>query len=144
VRNRFLMAALLLLTAPATALAQAESWSDLTLPDLNAAPGAVGTCAAQIAANPMPPWTEELPIRQNWKTALLIQIYRETNARAVLESGQCTCDLWFPSWDAADAIYQDRYAALSYEEQLQATREHRRQYMSMAQDMRALCRAVGG
>lgn len=143
-RNRFLTAALLLLTAPATALAQADAWSDLTPPDLNAAPGAGGTCAAQFAANPMPPWTEEIPVRQNWKTALLIQIYRETSAEAVLENGHCSCELWFPAWDAADAIYQDRYAALPYEDQLQATREHRRQYMSMAQDLRVLCRAVGG
>lgn len=46
-----------------------------------------------------PGWVMVQPRGYQWKTGLLQDYYFLQRSRAVIDAGQCSCDLMFPSWD---------------------------------------------
>ena len=90
-----------------------------------------------------PVWMQEIPLRQAYQRVLVQDIYRAQNLERVVEIGNCDCATRFPSWDAAEAVFRERYASDERWEMLEASDA----YNSRANDVRlaakAICEAAG-
>lgn len=75
--------------------------------------------------------------------SLVDALRAETAARAVLDAGTCTCDMWMPPWDAAVAVYYEQYASLSEAETFTATENIRTRARQVTDQARKLCLAEG-
>lgn len=115
---------------------------DLTLPDMSDPAARTETCASHRVENPTPAWTLGLSAREGFRALLLQQIYRAMAAEAVVEAQSCTCETRYPSWDGADAIYQERYHGLDMFEHQRIGREYNQHYNRFRRDMLALCETL--
>lgn len=61
---------------------------------------------------PRPDWIETVSPRDAHRANLVQQIYRAQSLRAVAKSGACSCETRYPPWAAADAYYDENYAAI--------------------------------
>ena len=75
--------------------------------------------------------------------SLVDAIRSETAARAVLNAGTCTCDMWMPPWDAAVAVYYEKYAGLSEAEVFTLADNIRTRARAEIDQARKLCLAEG-
>lgn len=143
--KRLCLATALLL--PQIAGAQSDRFMDLTMPDLSAPvgqiEGALPTAVAASEADPFmdltmptisdksvapspygcpskerPAWEAQLPIRESYKSVLLLNIYEAIWIRNVERDGTCNCDNRVPSWNEADLIYQTLFANLESGDQI--------------------------
>lgn len=115
---------------------------DLTLPDMSDPAARSETCASHRVENPTPAWTFGLSVREGYRALLLQQIYRALAAEAVVEAQSCTCETRYPSWNAADAIYQDNYHGLDMFEHQRIGRDYNQQYNRFRRDMLDLCETL--
>ena len=58
-----------------------------------------------------PVWMQEIPLRQAYQRVLVQDIYRAQNLERIVETGSCACEIRFPSWDAAEAVFRERHAS---------------------------------
>ena len=82
-------------------------------------------------------------VRNAHKVILVQQMYRAQSLRAVVESGECSCDTRFPSWDGANAYFQANYSDLDRHDILDRTSEYRRTADEYRLDARDICRRQG-
>lgn len=115
---------------------------DLALPDMSDPAARSETCADHRVENPTPAWTLGLTVREGHRALLLQQIYRAMAAEAVVEAQSCTCENRYPSWDAADSIYQERYHSLDMFEHQRIGREYNQHYNRFRRDMLDLCETL--
>lgn len=130
-----------------TAAGQGDPFMDLTMPELTApeeqpqaaspssatAPeaspikdaSAPGTSAKSVAPSPYgcppqerPAWEAEIPVRESYKSLLLLNIYEAIWIRNVERDGTCNCENRVPSWDEADMIYQTLFSNLDAADQM--------------------------
>lgn len=90
-----------------------------------------------------PAWAEALPIREAWKGLTLRAAYELRAWEQILELQDCSCEVRFPRWEAADVEYKERYSALSQAEHTGVQGDLRRQSNDLRQAVRAICEAQG-
>jgi hypothetical protein len=90
-----------------------------------------------------PVWMQEIPLRQAYQRVLVQDIYRAQNLEQVVEIGNCDCATRFPSWDAAEAVFRERYASDERWEMLEALDGYNRRANAARTAAKAICEAAG-
>ena len=90
-----------------------------------------------------PIWMDEVHVREAYKALTLMRLYELRAWEAIKASGDCGCDIRFPSWDAASAEYEERFATSTQAEHTQARLALRDQQNSIALEVEKLCEAQG-
>ncbi len=90
-----------------------------------------------------PNWIEDIDIREAHKGNLVQMMYRAQGMQAVSESGDCSCESRFPSWDAAQKHYYEHYADLERWEVLEKIDEYRRIASGHRKVAKPLCEQQG-
>ncbi|MEO1638645.1 MAG: hypothetical protein AAFU41_05300 [Pseudomonadota bacterium] len=124
---------LALLTAFLTAPALAER--DL-VPSLDNAPD---ICLDRPSE---PDWMQNIALREAYKRVLVQDIYRAQNLERVVEVGNCDCDTRLPSWDAAEAVFFERFASAERWEMLEASDDLNRRANAVRPEAMAICEAA--
>ena len=90
-----------------------------------------------------PVWMQEIPLRQAYQRVLVQDIYRAQNLERIVETESCDCETRFPSWDAAEAVFRERYASDERWEMLQASDAYSRRANDVRLEAKAICEAAG-
>lgn len=136
-RMTMLTALIIMLAAPLVAQTAPQVSNDLTV-DL--APQQYRICNDRPAR---PVWMDEVHPREAYKALTLMRLYELRAWEGIMASGECGCDIRFPSWDAASAEYEVRFARLTQAEQTQVRRVLRDQQNQISRDVRDTCEVQG-
>ena len=130
------------LGGPAKAQEAQVDGVDLTPPDLSAPRGEreYRTCPDR---EERPAWLEGLKGYDAERGLLLMSIYEARTYEAIVSTGDCSCLVKAPPWDAAEAEYQDDYAALDLPAVDEAEDDFSRLARSLYRDVRRICREQG-
>ena len=90
-----------------------------------------------------PLWMQEIPLRQVYHRVLVQDIYRAQNLERIVETGSCDCATRFPFWEAAEAVFRERYASDARWEMLQASEGYNRRANAAHLEAHAICEAAG-
>lgn len=90
-----------------------------------------------------PVWMQEIPLRQVYHRVLVQDIYRTQNLERIVETGSCACETRFPSREAAEAVFRERYASDERWEMLQASEGYNRRASAARPEAEAICEAAG-
>ena len=90
-----------------------------------------------------PMWMQEIPLRQAYQRVLVQDIYRAQNLERIVETESCDCETRVPSWDAAEAVFRERYASDERWEMLQASDAYSRRANDVRLEAKAICEAAG-
>ena len=90
-----------------------------------------------------PTWMDEVHPRESYKALTLMRLYELRSWEAIKTSGDCGCDVRFPSWDAASAEYEEGFATITQAEHTQARLAIRDQQNQIAREVQNLCEAQG-
>ena len=107
------------------------------VPSLNNSPD---VCADRPAE---PDWMQDIALREGYKRVLVQDIYRAQNLERVVEQGNCNCETRFPSWDAAEAVFLERFANAERWEMLEASDDFNRRASAVRDEAMAICEAAG-
>jgi len=129
--------ALVGLASPLAAQTSPQVSNDLTV---NMSPQQYRICNDRPAR---PIWMDEVHVREAYKALTLMRLYELRAWEAIKASGDCGCDIRFPSWDAASAEYEERFATSTQAEHTQARLALRDQQNSIALEVEKLCEAQG-
>ena len=89
-----------------------------------------------------PVWMQEISLRQAYQRVLVQDIYRAQNLERIVEIGNCDCATRFPSWDAAEAVFRERYPSDERWEMLQASDAYNRRANAARPAAKAICEAA--
>lgn len=92
---------------------------------------------------PEPVWMQEIPLRQAYQRVLVKDIYRVQNLESIVETGSCDCEIRFPSWDVAEAVFRESYASDERWEMLEASDGYNRRANAARTAAKAICDAAG-
>jgi len=90
-----------------------------------------------------PLWMQDIPLRQVYQRVLVQDIYRAQNLERIIETESCDCEIRFPSWDAAEAEFRERYASAERWEMIQASDVYNRRANAARPAAKVLCDAAG-
>ena len=90
-----------------------------------------------------PAWMDEVQPRESYKALTLMRLYELRSWEAIKETGDCGCDVRFPSWDAAAAEYEERFATSTQAEHTQAQLALRNEQNQIARDVQDICETQG-
>ncbi|MBS3980770.1 MAG: hypothetical protein KGZ77_13420 [Rhodobacteraceae bacterium] len=90
-----------------------------------------------------PLWMQEIPLRQVYHRVLVQDIYRAQNLERIVETRRCDCETRFPSWDAAEGVFGEKYARDERWEMLQASEDYNRRANAARLAAQAICEAAG-
>ena len=90
-----------------------------------------------------PSWMQEIPLRQAYQRVLVQDIYRAQKLERIVETGSCACEIQFPSWDAAEAVFRERHASDERWEMLEASDAYNRRANDVRLEAKAICDAAG-
>ena len=136
-RKITLAAAASLLVAPLAAQTSPQVTNDLSV---TMSPQQYRICNNRPAR---PTWMDEVHPREAYKALTLMRLYELRSWEAIKASGDCGCDVRFPSWDAASAEYEERFSASSQAEHTQAQLASRNEQTQIARDVQDICEAQG-
>ena len=136
-RQTILAAAAIILAAPLAAQTSPQVTNDLTV---TMSPQQYRICNDRPAR---PTWTDEVPPRESYKALTLMRLYELRSWEAIKETGDCGCDVRFPSWDVASAEYEERFATSTQAEHTQARLAIRNEQNQIARDVQDICEAQG-
>ena len=136
-RKITLAAAVTLLAAPLAAQTSPQVTNDLTV---TVTPQQYRICNDRPAR---PTWMDEVHPRESYKALTLMRLYELRSWEAIKEAGDCGCDVRVPSWDAASAEYEERFARITQAEHTQARLAIRDQQNQIAREVQNLCEAQG-
>jgi hypothetical protein len=136
-RKITLAAAVTLLAAPLAAQTAPEVTNDLTV---TMSPQQYRICNDRPSR---PTWTEEVHPHEAYKALTLMRLYELRSWEAIKETGDCGCDVRFPSWDAASAEYEERFATNTQAEHTQTQLALRNEQNQIARDVQDICEAQG-
>ena len=134
-RLTILATAVILLAVPLAAQTSPQVTNDLTV-----TPQQYRICNDRPAR---PVWMDEVHVREAYKALTLMRLYELRSWEVIKASGDCGCDVRFPSWDSASAEYEERFATNTQAEHTQARRALRDQQNQIARDVQDLCEAQG-
>ncbi len=90
-----------------------------------------------------PVWMQEIPLRQACQRVLVQDIYRAQNLERIVETGSCDCEIRFPSWDDAEAVFRERHASGERWEMLEASETYNRRANDVRLEAKAICETAG-
>ncbi|SUZ33653.1 hypothetical protein ROE7235_03426 [Roseibaca ekhonensis] len=90
-----------------------------------------------------PIWMQDIPLRQAYQRVLVQDIYRAQNLEPIVETGNCDCEIRFPSWDAAEAMFRERHTSDERWEMLQVSDGYNRRANDVRLEAKAICEAAG-
>jgi len=90
-----------------------------------------------------PEWMQNIPLRQAYQRVLVQDIYLAQNLERIVETGDCSCETRFPSWDAAEAVFRERHASDERWEMLQASDGYNHRANDVRLEAKAICEAAG-
>ena len=90
---------------------------------------------------PEPLWMQNIEVREAHNRLLVQQIYRAQSMRRILEAKKCACSTRYPPWNAAQAVYFERYSGAEYWDVVEATSEYRREANALR--LKAMPRKTG-
>ena len=90
-----------------------------------------------------PVWMQEIPLRQAYQRVLVQDIYRAQNLERIVETVSCACEIRFPSWAAAEAVFRERHASDERWEMLRASDAYNRRANAARPAAKAICDAAG-
>ncbi|QFT95218.1 hypothetical protein FIU86_20375 (plasmid) [Roseovarius sp. THAF9] len=90
-----------------------------------------------------PVWMQDVPLRQAYQRVLVQDIYRAQNMERIVETGGCDCEIQFPPWDAAEAVFREVHASDKRWEMLQASDAYNRRANAARPAAKAICEAAG-
>jgi hypothetical protein len=132
-----LAAVVTLLAAPLAAQTAPQVTNDLTV---TITPQQYRICNDRPAR---PTWMDEVHPREAYKVLTLMRLYELRSWEAIKETGDCGCDVRFPSWDAASAEYEERFATSTQAEHTQAQLALRNEQNQIARDVQDICETQG-
>lgn len=120
----------------------ADDTLDLIPPDMStpASEQEYRTCPDR---EPRPAWIDELKGFKAVRALLVSEIYKARTYEAIIATGDCSCAVKAPPWDAAEAEYLEAYAALDRSAVGDALGEFQRLSGSLHQDARRICTEQG-
>ena len=136
-RKITLAAAVTLLAAPLAAQTSPQVTNDLSV---TMTPEQYRICNDRPAR---PVWMDEVHPRESYKPLTLMRLYELRSWEAIKETDDCGCDVRFPSWDAASAEYEERFATSTQAEHTQAQLALRNEQNQIARDVQDICEAQG-
>ena len=92
---------------------------------------------------PEPEWMQNIDVRESYKRLLVQQIYRAQSMQRIVDTQYCDCTTRFPSWEAAERVYIERYASSEYWDVVDATSAYRRQANELRRAAMPICEAAG-
>ena len=90
-----------------------------------------------------PVWMQEIPLRQAYQRVLVQDIYRAQNLERIVETESCDCEIRFPSWDAAEAMFRERHSSDERWEMLEASDAYNRRANDVRLEAKAICETAG-
>ena len=132
-----LAAAVTLLAAPLAAQTSSQNTNDLTV---TMSPQQYRICNDRPAR---PVWMDEVHPREAYKALTLMRLYELRSWEAIKETGDCGCNVRFPSWDGATVEYEERFAISTQAEHTQAQLALRTEQNQIARDVQDICEAQG-
>ena len=90
-----------------------------------------------------PVWMQEIPLRQAYQRVLVQDIYGAQNLERIVETVSCACEIRFPSWDAAEAVFRERHASDERWEMLQASDAYNRRANAARPEAQTICDVAG-
>ena len=120
----------------------ADNFNDLTPPDMSVprSEREYRTCPDR---EPRPEWAENLEDWEVGRSLLLSEIHKARSYEQIVATDDCSCANRAPPWDAAEAEYQEDYAALDLGGVTEARGEFQRLSGSLYRDARRICREQG-
>lgn len=92
---------------------------------------------------PEPAWMQTIEVRESQKRLLVQQIYRAQSMKRVIEANECACETRYPSWEAAQTVYFERYSGAEYWDVVEATADYRREANALRLEAMPICEAEG-
>ena len=92
---------------------------------------------------PEPEWMRNTEARDAYKRLLVQQIHRFQSMERIVDAQSCACATRYPSWEAAEAVYFDRYSTADYWDVVEATSDFRRQANELRKQAMPICEAAG-
>ncbi|EAQ11706.1 hypothetical protein RB2654_22503 [Rhodobacterales bacterium HTCC2654] len=92
---------------------------------------------------PEPQWIQDIDVRGSHKRLLIQQIYRAQSMQRIVEAQSCECPTRYPSWEAAEGVFVEQFAASEYWDIVEATSEYRRQANELRREAIPICEAAG-
>ena len=92
---------------------------------------------------PEPGWMQDIDVRESHKRLLIQQIYRAQSMQRIVEAQSCECPTRYPSWEAAEGVFGEHFAASEYWDIVGATSEYRRQANDLRREAMPICEAAG-
>lgn len=90
-----------------------------------------------------PAWMQDIGVKESYKRQLVQQIYRAQSMQRIVEVQSCTCFTRYPSWEAAETVFHESYAAAEYWDVVGATSDYRRLANDLRLEAMPLCEAAG-
>jgi hypothetical protein len=136
-RKITLAAVVILLAAPLAAQTSPQVTNDLTV---TITPQQYRICNDRPTR---PTWMAEVHPREAYKALAAMELYELRAWQAILDTDDCGCAVRFPSWDAASAEYEERFATSTQAEHTQARLAIRNDQNQIARDVQDICEAQG-
>jgi hypothetical protein len=90
-----------------------------------------------------PEWMQNIPLRDAYHRVLVQDIYRAQNMARIIETGSCSCEIRFPTWDAAKSTFRENHANAGRSEMLQASDVYNCLANELRLEAQAICEAEG-
>ena len=88
-------------------------------------------------------WMQNITVQDAYKRVLVQDIYRAQSLEGIVETGSCTCDTRFPTWEAAETEFRERFATAERWEMLEASDAYNRRANALRPEAMAICKAAG-
>ena len=92
---------------------------------------------------PEPGWMQDIDVRESHKRLLIQLISAELRQQRIVEAQSCECPTRYPSWEAAEGVFVEHFAASEYWDIVEATSEYRRQANELRREAMPICEAAG-
>jgi hypothetical protein len=136
-RTSTLAAAAILLASPLSAQTSPQVTNDLTV---TMAPQQYRICNDRPAR---PTWMDEVHPREAYKALTLMDLYELRAWEQIAETGNCGCEIRFPTWEVASEEFDEGYVLASAAEHTAVQRDIRRQRNDLRHAVQEVCEAQG-
>ena len=92
---------------------------------------------------PEPQWMQGIDVRESHKRLLIQQIYRAQSMQRIVDAQSCECPTRYPSWEEAERVYVEHFAASEYWDIVEATSAYRRHANELRREAMPICEAAG-
>ena len=130
-------AAAVMLAAPLAAQTSPQVTIDLTV---TIAPQQYRICNDRPAR---PTWMDQVHPREAYRANTVMELYEIRAWEAITQSGDCGCDVRFPTWDTSNNEYQQSYSGLTQAEHSALRRELIEKRKQLEPTVREICETQG-